>query len=84
MNNKVHFTVLEGERSDNRRVSEMYWARQGWTSNTINGSYVGCPELADGSKFKYKNPTSLHYKKMYRTMIQLVINYPIPDLVTVP
>jgi hypothetical protein len=47
----IHFKVLEGEQAVTRSVSERYWAQKGWTSNTINGMYVGCPELPDGSEY---------------------------------
>ena len=42
--------MLEGDKLVTRRTSEMYWGMKGWTSATMNGKYVGCPELPDGSK----------------------------------
>ncbi len=36
---------------DNKRsLSDRYWAQRGWTSANMNGAYVGCPEMPDGSK----------------------------------
>lgn len=50
MDNTVYHRVLEGDKMVTRRTSEMYWGMKGWTSSTMNGKYVGCPELPDGSK----------------------------------
>ena len=46
----MYFNMLEGEKGDKRRISEMFWGRRGWTSKGLAGSYVGCPEMPDGSK----------------------------------
>ena len=50
VNNGVLFSVLEGSKKAQLPISEMYWGQRGWTSNTMNGMYVGCPELPDGSE----------------------------------
>ena len=48
--NRVTFPALEGGFMDKRGISELYWSRTGWTSASMKGAYVGCPELPDGSK----------------------------------
>lgn len=47
----IRFSLLEGTVTDQQPLSEKYWGRRGWTSATMNGRYVGCPELPDGSEY---------------------------------
>ena len=55
----MYFNMLEGEKGDKRRISEMFWGRRGWTSKGLAGSYVGCPEMPDGSKLHHHYVMSL-------------------------
>ncbi len=50
LKNRVSFRSIEGEMDNKRSLSDRYWAQRGWTSANMNGAYVGCPEMPDGSK----------------------------------
>lgn len=46
--NELFLPRLEGDKSVERRLSEMNWSRKGWSGRLWAGRYVGCPESPDG------------------------------------